>query len=575
MLTYDYFTPPSLLSPQEFAKVLNLNVGFKTNFEPLNHTKYMGSHYFEGFDSIYLDHSELKVIGQSFKRLSASEPKIMPKLLALNPSKETILHAQEVIEELGENDKLYNSIEQILLTQNIFLYSSENPGQGMYQQIKISPEKTKKFLENISGLEKFNPKSKGLIELLSWSERINKDKLYKEISQEKELAKKSRIISIAEPEFGESLLFGKLKEGVNIEDVVDFYNPNIAYFVNYDVPRGSPDHEKQEFMEIKGGVLNKKNELVSAKEINEKIVLSSRQRLDFVNKKTAELLTTSLFAVVTQLYHAHAGANFYRYLKKNNYPLSFPEISDERAFSMEKMYPIRLLLERMNVSDEDRKMYNEIRNVEDEIIYPVNYSLDSQIVQIEGPNKNGKTELLRTMYLGVHMANSGWPWPCEKGTISVFPGTHFFKFKKTPGTGGSELEKDIHLLQTELKHTFKDDLIVIDEFGDATNSETACELGRRYFPVLLERNNVLLLSSHQSELRHVIQELRGLTYRPACVDPNPYQPVIAEGPTDFMAKSVLDKLKITSENLRDSLPKNKIYDSKKTYELPLEDDSPF
>ncbi|MDD3175197.1 MAG: hypothetical protein PHU51_01855 [Candidatus Nanoarchaeia archaeon] len=569
MITYDHFTPPSILSPDDLKKVLNLEISWRTEYAPLRHKKFLGRHYFDGINKIYLGHPELDVVKNLFETSNMSlDYKISPYLLALMPKKETILQTQEIIKEIGDNSELHNYWRSMLREQRMFNYADHETQGNIFQITNISPEKVEKFLQSVLNMEKFSPKSKGISYLLEWASKVKKDDLYSEIQYEKELAKQNRIIMIAEPEFGDGLVYGKLKKNIVLEDVIDLYHSDVEEFKNYEVPHEHKEYGRQQFIKYSNGL---------AKLIGEEIVLSSAQKLNIVNEKTAELLTTSLFAAVSQINHVVAGANFYKYCLDKKYPLSFPKIVDEGStINMKNILPIRMVLEECLTSSLDK-----INNWKRETEKPssIDFSIDSKINQIEGPNNRGKTEILRTIFLATHFANRGFPVCAENYETPLFHGAHFLKMKKTPRRSGSEMKSDIFLLRQELKGTYPGDLILIDEVGDATNNETSMEFVNRLYPVLLDRGNVTVLTTHQSGISKVTKEYGGKIYCTSSNENNPYQPNISHGLVDYKSNQVLDELGITTKAIMDELPKKRPEKSSQiSYERmgdEDEDDLPF
>lgn len=558
MITYDYFTPPSILSPNKLEDVLNLKGSYISRYSPIDHRKPYGwYHALTDVANIYLDHSELDVIQRIFTetKSASNEPKIMNLLLALEPSKETILQTQEFVKELGTNDGLYNNIKSLIKQQPIFYRSGWEQGT-IYTMVSLSTERTQSFLQHILSLQKHNPTSQSMKSVFSWIDYVFNDPLYKQVLEEKEYAKSTRIISIAEPQFGEGLRYARLKPGVNLEDFVDLIDPEVESFVNTELQRDDPDFGIKKYFVRQSGW---------TKAADETIVLSSTQNLQAANEKIVEMLTTGLFSLVVQLNHALSGANYYRYLKNNGYAITFPKIlSDKNRIETKEMYPTRILL---NKTSEDGMM-KEMLEDRGELTtpMPVDFVLENLITQIEGPNENGKSELMRTFFLNTLMTNSGWPVSAQEYNSSIFPAAHFFKFKKSPGTGGSELKSDIkRLLDGELRSTFPGDLIFLDEVGDATNDPTSKEFQRRLFPLLKERENLLLFTTHQQGSRSVVHELGGIVYKPSGNPKNIYQPVVAEGETDYKPNEVLDKMKVTAERIKSKLPTKRPKYYKKTF----------
>ena len=571
MITYDYFKPPSILSPRSLVDVLDLYCNSLTKYAPIIHTKPYGTcHVFPDLEGIYHLHPELEVLNKVFTKSDFNgNQKLMPSLLTLHPDLDTILQIQEFVTELGTNDDLYDRITSLIESQNMFYDSSIGEQGQVGTFISLSPEKVQKYLAFILNLKETGAESKSMKSLFAWAQQVLDNNLYKQVWNEKKLAQKSRIIAVAEPEFGDGLRYGLLKPGVNIINFVDFFSPRVDKFVDEKASLGSKK-KVQHYIKYKNNF---------AKAADKTIVLSSAQNLKAVNNKTIELLATSLFSSIVQLQHALAGANFYRYLKKEKYPLTFPEINTSTPYHLEmkSMFPIRMLLNYMNPNPNNKLFLKEIGKY----VAPqsVDFNLKNQIIELEGPNNVGKTEFLRTVFLASHNANSGWPVPAEKYITSLFPGIHFFKFKKPPGVSGSELRKDFRCLMDELSHTYNRDLIIIDEFGDATNNDTTNELALRLFPKLLSRENALLITTHQGKLKDIVRGLGGEVYVPSESSSAPYQPISTFDKIDYKPSKVLDKIGATSEFIGEKLSSERPKKTKSTYFAPnnnaVADDIPF
>lgn len=564
MITYDHFTPPPILGPDNIASFLRIEPNIFSKYYPFVHKKQFNHHFFQFTSDIYFDHKELDIVSKCFTDASymSDHNKLMPLLVAMKPSKETILQSQEFIKNIATNDGLYNTITDIIKSQLLFTNAGFDQGT-IVQGVNISSERVERFFNNILSLEKYKPTAKGFEILFEWIENVRKDKLYQEIAKEKDLSKQNRIISVAEPEFGDGIRYAKLKEGIKLEDFVEFYHPAVDNFETANIPFDHPDTGKHYFIEYTNGI---------AKLVDEEITISSRQNLRWVNLKTVELMTTSIFTAMIQLNHALAGTNFYKQLEHHGYPIVFPEILETpNQMHLKEIYSIRMIIKSMN-------QHHSYNKSDEEIIYPIDFSIEpeKQLIHVEGPNHNGKSELLRTIFLASNLINSGFPLPAKEAKYGLFPGTNFFKFIKTPGTGGSEFEMNYKCFEFELSQTYKNDIILIDEFGDTTNDSTACQLLEEIVPALLERNNTVITTSHQLNLHKSVRKLDGTVYKPSTQKNNLYQPVIAEGPTDFESERVLNNIGATRENLRAKLPENRpeFYRGVQTF-TPESDENPF
>ena len=199
---------------------------------------------------------------------------------------------------------------------------------------------------------------------------------------------------------------------------------------------------------------------------------------------------------------------------------------------------------------------------------PISLKFDKnyKVVQIEGPNKRGKSEAWRTLHLYNALFNAGYPVPAKYAASSVVPASYFISCKGDRGYGGSELERSLNGIIENLKEVHDGDNVILDELGDATNASTAEELGRRLLPELVKRGCRVLVTSHHNALTDFIKkEMRGKSYMP---DPkskgiNKYKIVPSSNKIDFKSEEVLDEIKFTSKKIRKTLPRKKILSRKR------------
>jgi DNA mismatch repair ATPase MutS len=185
------------------------------------------------------------------------------------------------------------------------------------------------------------------------------------------------------------------------------------------------------------------------------------------------------------------------------------------------------------------------------------FNPESRIVQIEGPNKRGKSEAWRTLHLLNALANSGYPVPASSVTMGVVPNSHFISCKGRSGHGGSELERSIRGIEEQLQEVYNGDMVILDEFGDSTNAPTALEIAKRLLPQLIDRGCRVYVTSHHDALTSYISNgLKGISLMPNPAEKGirRYELIPSDKEVDFKAEETLDDIGFTDKTVRKNLP---------------------
>jgi len=262
----------------------------------------------------------------------------------------------------------------------------------------------------------------------------------------------------------------------------------------------------------------------------------------------------------------------YKDFEKRNFPICFPEISDEPFdLSFQELYPIGGVFK-----------WEEKANL---MPNSLTFTPDEMIIYSKGPNSRGKSECFRTCHFLTFLANSWFPLPAKHVVTWVVPDSKFLLFQGSQHSG-SQLENAHRHVVSELENLIPWSNLVLDEVWDATNSPTAVEMFKRYLEPLRGKMNCrIFVTCHQDALDHIVKENWWvfLTPRPGVSWIKQYEMVRNEWKVSYWAKETLNRLWITSEAIERVLwkelrtsPKRKKPDERNMHEFRDGDDEiPF
>ncbi|MFC1722864.1 hypothetical protein ACFL0V_01890, partial [Nanoarchaeota archaeon] len=273
----------------------------------------------------------------------------------------------------------------------------------------------------------------------------------------------------------------------------------------------------------------------------------ARQRMDILNERAIRMWAIPMALMYFQLKHYYQGAYLHKELVRRGHPAVFPTIVDEKGvLEIDDILPIRMVCNAVARGRSPEFAYNSF-----------SLTPDQRVIQVEGPNKRGKSEAWRTLHLMNPLVNAGYPVPARDVRLSVVPNSHFISCKGDRGHGGSELERSLRGIRGDLKEVHPGDTVILDELGDATNAPTALEIARRLLPVLAGRGCRVFVTSHHDALTSFIaEELGGISFMP---DPsgegvNRYVLMPSSRNIDFKPTETLDELDFTAEHVGEKLP---------------------
>jgi hypothetical protein len=459
-------------------------------------------------------------------------------LLNLPGTLEDAQYRQDAVRELVENKPLYEALEQILHSSDLFYPTPyvNSPRQNTTLSFDTNPKRAAQFIDDICSLSEYNPQSSSLKSLLEWAEGFKDDTILHELLKKKRSITDSRLF-IAFSYLHGGVKYGLLKPDVNPADVFDFLAPELTEHVEEITSRSGKTTKKFR------SIVKYKDPLDQS--TVESIVAQARQRMDILNEISAKMLAMPTFLMQLQMKHLYQGAYLHHKLTEKCFPMTFPEFSDDDSIEIDELYPLRMVLQGEHSPN-------------DLAVNSLKFSSDQRVIQVEGPNGNGKTEAWRTLHLLKVLANSGYPVPASSVKMGVVPNSYFISCKGDSGLGGSELKHSIvRGVFEKYKTVFNGSTVILDELGDSTNAPTARLLAKRLIPPLLKRGCRVFVTSHHDALTdYISKELGGVSLMPQHTDDplKKYILVPKIGEVDFKAEKTLDNMGITDDVVNSLFP---------------------
>lgn len=464
-------------------------------------------------------------------------------LLNLPNTPEDVRFRQEGVKELVENESLFKFVEDLLASQEMYglRICRDHTFKDMSYWCDVTPEKMSGFIDRLSSLKDLNLQSGPFRNLINWGIDLKKDILFQELFQRKRKVTDSRVFAVYSERFRE-VRYGLLKPGVKPEEVFDFLDPGLDHYSIEKTGRG-----RRKVTEVR--------DLVKYKQPEDQLLVklavgNARQRMDVLNEISSKTLAIPGLLIMLQMKHIYQGAYMYKELKRRGYPAVFPEICNVQGFlDVQDLLPIRMILEESHGGVESGK--------QDLASNSFKFNPLERIVQIEGPNKRGKSEAWRSLHLFTALTNAGYPVPAIYARTGIVPASHFISCKGDRGYGGSELERSLEGIKENLQEVHNGDEVILDELGDASNAPTSLEIAKRLIPQLVNRGcRVLVTSHHHTLTSYISEELKGISFMP---DPNgnsvlKFRLVPSAGEIDFKPQETLDDIGFTESRIGDIFP---------------------
>lgn len=170
-------------------------------------------------------------------------------------------------------------------------------------------------------------------------------------------------------------------------------------------------------------------------------------------------------------------------------------------------YAIKIDAHKPNINDEGIvdliQCRHPLLNVKHVISNNVRIGGDYQGIIITGPNTGGKTVLLKTVGLLALMVKAGLLIPSDaKSNMMIFDDVYADigdeqSIDQNLSTFSSHLKNVIEML----KKVTRDSLVLLDELGSGTDPLEGSSLAISVFEHLIERNCLIIATSHYSELK--------------------------------------------------------------------------
>ncbi len=534
-----YFTAPNLISEKgTLEEALGLG-DFTGRYAPLQ---------FSGMRGIYAGISRIQGAYSPFDpqrsllydalKPSRSAPDI-PFLNAPITLKD-VRFRQQVVRELAERDDLYNAVSQLLTLMDVSVsFNRINPSLGFATGvISATPEYVADILTVCTNLETLQPRSKALRRMSRWARRTLGDTLVQELVKKKRKLTDGRLIAYYDECYG-GVKYGVLKSGVDFDAVFDTLE------VTEHVPVPASPEERRRTKKPRCVVKYETDEDESLVRL---AVGRGRQRMDVLNELTAQHLSVPLFLTFAQLYQSFNAARLHRAAVTKGYDMAFPHISDTpHTLALRDILPVRLVLRDIlgaESSASEILQPNSIRMKRDDLLW-----------LIEGPNSRGKSELWRSLYLALTIANMGGSLPAHYALISPVREAHFISCKGTSGRGGSEFARSWNNIGAELREIRPGDTVILDEIGDSTNAPTARAFARRLVPALTKRGCRVLMTSQHDAVTSYVEESGGtvLTPDPRGKQQQRFRIVRKRRQVDYRPEETLAVIGCTERSIEDLL----------------------
>jgi len=151
---------------------------------------------------------------------------------------------------------------------------------------------------------------------------------------------------------------------------------------------------------------------------------------------------------------------------------------------------------------------------------------DYSILVITGPNTGGKTVALKTIGLLAAMAQAGMPIPAsEQSCIPVFDGIYADigdeqSIEQTLSTFSWHMGNIVRIMESSTENG----LVLLDELGTSTDPNEGAALARAILHRFLEKGNMVVATTHFSELKVFAHTTPGLRNASLDFDPRTLAP---------------------------------------------------
>ena len=160
---------------------------------------------------------------------------------------------------------------------------------------------------------------------------------------------------------------------------------------------------------------------------------------------------------------------------------------------------------------------------------PLSIKLDGncRMLLISGPNAGGKSVCLKTAGLLQYMLQCGLSIPVAEGSSAGVFGSMFIDIGDEQSIENDLSTYSSHLLHLRdmMKHTNKDSLILIDEFGSGTEPQIGAALAQAVLARLLDGGAMGIITTHYQNLKYFAESHEGISNGAMLYDRDRMQPL--------------------------------------------------
>lgn len=438
---------------------------------------------------------------------------------------------QDGVKELVWNEALFSAVESLFQSLELYASSSSQWGDTNYSAA-LDPIKAKELLWKLSDLHKFWVQSQAIQNILDWTNIISTDSYFGHLVEERRKVDDLRIVSFYSDRYKGRVL-ATLKAWVKITDFCDIIPPSWEWYTD---TVGRWKNAK--------GVERK---VIRAESSHDTYLdgipfAKVRQKIDTLKQMASASLSLPLFLALIQLKHLYLWSLMYKDFQKRDFPVCFPEISDEPFdLSFRELYPLWEVFKAK--SEKKHLMANSLE-----------FTPDEMIVHIKWANSCGKSEIFRSLHFATMLVNAWFPVPAAYYKSGIVPSSKFILFQGNAHSG-SQLENAKRHVFSEFKEVLVGSNVILDEVWDATNAPTAAEMGERFIWPLREHGCRIFITTHHDALDPIIKNHWWVSLSPkqGAKGKRRYEIVRNDGEISYNAQETLDRLWVTRENISEIL----------------------
>lgn len=145
--------------------------------------------------------------------------------------------------------------------------------------------------------------------------------------------------------------------------------------------------------------------------------------------------------------------------------------------------------------------------------YTIEFTEENDVLLVTGPNGGGKTTFLETVYLFIEMIKRGIPVPSSSQSYFYIPDKIFmagFEERSKIEEGFSSFTLYLEEIKKSFSESFKDKLVLLDEFMGNTDPEEGGNLGVGILREYRDRNIKTICATHNDKIKSYLREEKGI-----------------------------------------------------------------